>query len=246
MNAKRSSERTTTVPPSAQSNGPLRWVKLAILAGVIAGAAFGAQRLGFFDLRDPQRLAEAIRKVRQVRGIVPLFIVAYGLIASLGLPGFPLTLAGGAIFGLALGSALSWLGALLGACGAYWLARALGGEAIRGLLGKAAGKLDALGERHGFATILRLRLITVMPFNVVNLASGLARVPFREFVAGTALGIIPGTIIYTYFADSLVAGASGAGRTAFVRATLAAALLLALSLVPTLVRRLRGRPSENA
>ncbi|CAN5139275.1 hypothetical protein BH09GEM1_BH09GEM1_19530 [soil metagenome] len=232
--------------PSAPSSGPLRWVKLGLLAAVIAGAAFGAQRLGFFDLRDPQRLAEAIRNVRQVRGIEPLFVLSYGLVASLGLPAFPLTLAGGAIFGLTLGSSLSWLGALLGASGAYWLARVLGGDAIRGLLGNVGAKLDALGERHGFSTILRLRLVTVMPFNVVSLASGLARVPFRAFLAGTALGIIPGTIIYTYFADSLVAGASGAGRTAFVRATLAAGLLLAVSLVPTLVRRLRGNSSEKA
>ncbi len=231
--------------PSAESSKALRWGKLALLAAVIGGAAFGAQRLGFFDLRDPQRLAAAIRHVRQVRFIEPLFVIAYGIIASLGLPAFPLTLAGGAIFGLALGSSLSWLGALLGASGAYALARVLGRDAIHGLLGKLGGKLDALGERHGFTTILRLRLVPVMPFNVLSLASGIAGVPYREFLAGTALGIIPGTIIYTYFADSLVAGVSGAGHTAFVRATLAAVLLLAVSFVPALVRRMRRRPSEK-
>ncbi|MEP6992340.1 MAG: TVP38/TMEM64 family protein [bacterium] len=230
--------------PPTQSSGPQRWIKLGLLVAVIAGAAVGAQRLGFFDLHDPKRLAATIRSVRDVRGIEPLFVLAYGLIASVGLPAFPLTLAGGAIFGLTLGSALSWLGALLGASGAYLLARALGGDAIRGLLGKAAARLEALGERHGFTTILRLRLIPVVPFNVVSLASGLAGVPFRSFLAGTALGIIPGTVIYTYFADRLVAGASGAGHAAFMRATLAAALLLAVSLIPALVRRL-DRPSSE-
>ena len=222
------------------------WLKAVVLGLVIATASLIAWRLGFFTLRDPQRLAAAIRQAREIRGIVPLFVGAYALVTTFGLPAFPLTLAGGAMFGLGLGSALNWAGAVLGACGSYGLARLLGRDALHGLLGRWGGRLDALGARSGFATIFRLRLIPVVPFNLVSLASGLAGVSFPSYAAATALGIIPGTVIYTYFADSLVAGAEGASRQAFIRLGIAAVLLIALSFVPRLAQRLGIGPPASA
>lgn len=212
-------------------------LKAAVLALVLAGASFVAWRLGFFGLRDPRRLAAAIQQARQVRGIVPVFVGVYALAASLAMPALPLTLAGGAMFGLGLGSVLSWAGATIGACGAYGLARLLGRDALHGLLRRWGDRLNAVGAGSGFIAILRLRLVEVVPFNLLNLVSGFAGVPFWSYASATALGIIPGTIVYTYFADSLVAGAQGAGRHAFIRLGIASALLLVLSFAPRFVKR---------
>ena len=222
------------------------WLKAATLALLLAAAALIAWRLGFFTLRDPQRLAAAIRKAREIRWIMPLFVGAYALVTTFGLPAFPLTLAGGAMFGVGPGSVLNWTGAVLGACGSYGLARLLGRDALHGLLGRWGGRLEALGARSGFATIFRLRLIPVVPFNLASLASGLAGVSFPSYAAATALGIIPGTVIYTYFADSLVAGAEGASQKAFIRLGIAAVLLIALSFVPRLAQRLGIGPPASA
>lgn len=222
------------------------WLKAATLALLLAAAALIAWRLGFFTLRDPQRLAAAIRKAREIRWIMPLFVAAYALVTTFGLPAFPLTLAGGAMFGVGLGSVLNWTGAVLGACGSYGLARLLGRDALHGLLGRWGSRFDALGARSGFATIFRLRLIPVVPFNLVSLAAGLASASFPSYAAATALGIIPGTVIYTYFADSLVAGAEGASRNAFIRLGIAAALLIALSFLPLLARRIGIGPPASA
>lgn len=150
------------------------------------------------------------------------------------------------MFGVALGSVLNWTGAVLGACGSYGLARLLGRDALHGLLGRWGSRLDALGSRSGFATIFRLRLIPVVPFNLVSLAAGLAGASFPSYAAATALGIIPGTVIYTYFADSLVAGAEGASRNAFIRLGVAAVLLIALSFLPLLARRIGIGPPTSA
>ncbi len=222
------------------------WLKAATLALLLAAAALIAWRLGFFTLRDPQRLAAAIRKAREIRWIMPLFVAVYALVTTFGLPAFPLTLAGGAMFGVGLGSVLNWTGAVIGACGSYGLARLLGRDALHGLLGRWGSRFDALGARSGFATIFRLRLIPVVPFNLVSLAAGLASASFPSYAAATALGIIPGTIIYTYFADSLVAGAEGASRNAFIRLGIAAALLIALSFLPLLARRVGIGPPASA
>ena len=220
------------------------WLRAAILIGILVGTTLLAWKFGFFALRDPKRLAEAVRRARDIRLIAPLFVVSYAVIAGLGLPATPLTLAGGAIFGTVLGSVLNWCGAVLGASVSFLLARMLGRDAVRGMLGRWSEKLDALGDRSGFATLFRLRLVPVMPFNVLSFAAGLAGIPFRSYLAATALGIIPGTLVYTYFADSLLAGVEGASRRAFVRVALAAALLLAISFAPTLIQRIRGKPTS--
>ncbi|MGQ0712158.1 MAG: TVP38/TMEM64 family protein [Gemmatimonadaceae bacterium] len=217
------------------------YVRLALLALILAAGGYAAHRIGVFELRDPDRLAQAIRSAREIPALPAIFVLAYALATLLGLPGSLFTLAGGAIFGIALGSLLNWSGAVIGAAGAYVLSRYFGSEAIRSLLGRHARALDALTQRAGFATIFRLRLIPVVPFNVLNFAAGLAPVPFRPYALATALGIIPGTIVYTYFADSLLAGVTGARDRALLHVAVAGALLIAISFGPALVRRARKR-----
>lgn len=218
--------------------------RLAILVVLVVGAVLLASRLGLFELRDPRHLAAVVRQAREVRWIAPRFVVVYGVVASFGLPATPFTLAGGAIFGTVLGSIFNWCGAMLGAIGSFMLAKLLGRDALRRLLGRRADRLDGLVERGGFATMFRLRLLPVVPFNVLSFAAGIAGVRFRDYVLGTALGIVPGTIVYTYFADSLISGAEGASRAAFAKVGIAAGLLLVVSFAPRLLRRVRrGRAS---
>jgi uncharacterized membrane protein YdjX (TVP38/TMEM64 family) len=215
------------------------YLRLAVLAVVLAAAGYAAYHLGILDLRDPERLGDAIRRAKGVPALPVLFVLGYAIATIFGLPGTVFTLGGGAIFGTLLGSLLNWIGATLGALGAYALAKRLGSEGVRTLLGRHASALDALTSKAGFATLFRLRLIPVVPFNALNFAAGLAPAPFREYALSTALGIIPGTVVYTYFADSLVAGVTGARQSALVHVAIAGALLIAISFVPALARRLR-------
>jgi uncharacterized membrane protein YdjX (TVP38/TMEM64 family) len=218
-------------------------VRLAALALILAAAGYGAHRLGVFDLRDPARLAAAIRNVRDVPALPVLFVLAYGVATVVGFPATAFTLAGGAIFGTAVGSLVNWIGATIGAIGAYALARTVGGDAVRRILGRRAARLDALTARAGFAPLFRLRLIPVVPFNALNFAAGLAPVAFRPYALATALGIIPGTVVYTYFADSLISGATGARSRALLHVALAGALLIAISFGPALAGWVKRRLS---
>jgi uncharacterized membrane protein YdjX (TVP38/TMEM64 family) len=224
-------------PPARRGRG---YVRLAVLVAILAAAGYTAYRLGVFELGKPERLGDVIRRASDVPALPVLFVLAYVVATVFGVPGTVFTLAGGAIFGVLFGSFLNWVGATLGAVGAYTLARRLGSDAVRDLLGRRATTLDTLSSKVGFATLFRLRLIPVVPFNALNFAAGLVPAPFRAYVLSTALGIIPGTVVYTYFADSLVAGVTGARDRAFVHVAIAGALLIALSFVPTLARRLHG------
>lgn len=228
----RESEHKTTPPPRRGA-----WLRLTIFVVILLSLWYAARLLGFDQYISAERIGTTIRDAREVPYAAAIFVLVYVGVATIGLPGLPLTLAGGAIFGVAYGIALTWLGATLGATGAYLLARTLGGNALHRLLGKRAGTLDRLLDDGAFLTMLRLRLIPVVPFNALNFGAGLAGVRIAPYVAATAIGILPGTSVYTYFADSLLAGTDGARQTAFIRVAIAGVLLLALSYAPALAKR---------
>lgn len=219
--------------------GSAHWWRAAVLVLVLVGSAIALRRLGVPSLDDGPRVVAAVREWRDVPAAPLLFIAVYALVATLGIPATPLTLAGGAIFGTALGSLYTWSGAVLGGTGAYFLARALGMETLQRLLGARAARLEAAaGDAAGsFAALLRLRLLPLVPFNVLNVGAGVAGMHLPSFLAATALGIIPGTVVHTYFADALLSGVEGARSSAMLRMVVAGVLLVVLSFLPAIARR---------
>jgi uncharacterized membrane protein YdjX (TVP38/TMEM64 family) len=101
---------------------------------------------------------------------------------------------------------ISVLGLTLGAAISFLLARRLGREYVEK---KYVNKIKKLKEydthlkERGFLTILILRLITIIPYELINLAGGLSRIKFLDFILATILGIIPGTLIAIFFARTL-------------------------------------------
>lgn len=212
----------------------VRVAALVVLLGA-AGWAVRAAPVSFF--RDPLGLAA---RLRAIPAAPAAFVALYALAATLALPATPFTLAGGIVFGFAQGALLNWVAATVGATGSYFLARGLGADAIRRMLGRHAEHVDRLSRQTTAMTIGQLRLIPLVPFDGLSVAAGLARVRAGAFIAGTALGIIPGTLVYTWFARSLAEGVSGASRVAWMELAAASAVLLALSFLPWIVRRRRG------
>ncbi len=168
----------------------------------------------------------------------PAFVLFYALASALDFSGLVLTLVGGAVFGFRLGALLNSIGANLGANAAFWLARVLGRQGLRSLLGARLAGFDRVTLEQGPLWLFRFRLIPLVPFNLLNVAAGLSAMPWPGYAVATAAGMLPGTLVYTYFADALVAGAAGSAHAALGRLGVAAGLLLVLSLTPALVQRL--------
>jgi uncharacterized membrane protein YdjX (TVP38/TMEM64 family) len=224
------------LPERAPAGRRAAYLKLALLLAIVAGALVAARALGLFRFTDLPTLARTVRGLEQRPYMAPLFVAIYALATTLALPGSVLSLAGGAIFGFGLGTLLNWLGASIGATLAYFLARALGLDAVRRILGRRADALERLAGTHGFATVLRLRLIPVVPFNMLNFAAGLAGVRARDYLLGTVIGLLPACAVYTYFADALLSGAAGV-QGVLVKAVGAGAVLVGLSFLPGAVKR---------
>lgn len=125
-----------------------------------------------------------------------LFIAVYAGLALIPVPKPVLTGAGGALFGLWAGASLSLAGALVGAVISFGLGRLLGREAVDRLLRGRLARVDALLADHGLSAVLIVRLLPLVPFIAVNYASGLSGVRFRDYVLGSAIGMVPGSLAY--------------------------------------------------
>jgi uncharacterized membrane protein YdjX (TVP38/TMEM64 family) len=167
------------------------------------------------------------------------FVLGYAVAAVALLPGSFLTVAAGAIFGLARGTGYVFLGATLGACLAFLVARYLARGAVerRVAAHPRFAAIDRAIGREGLKIVLLLRLSPVFPYNLLNYALGLTGVRFRDFLLAS-VGMLPGTLLYVYYGKvigDLAAVAAGAQveRGAAYWATLA--LGLAATLGATLV-----------
>jgi uncharacterized membrane protein YdjX (TVP38/TMEM64 family) len=131
-----------------------------------------------------------------------VYMILYAAGVCLFLPGTLLTGLGAAIFGPYWGFVYVWFGAMAGASAAFVIGRTLGREFAASLIGDRLRKYDDAIGRNGFATVLYLRLV-YFPFTPMNFGMGLTKVRFWDYFAGTGLGIIVGTFIFTFFIGTL-------------------------------------------
>jgi len=148
----------------------------------------------------PESLGASLERMGMWAPLV--FIGVYAVGVCLFVPGTLLTGLGAAIFGPYWGFLWVWIGAMAGAAVAFIIGRILGREFAASLIGDRLKKYDDGIERNGFAAVLYLRLV-YFPFTPMNFGMGLTKVRFWDYVAGTALGIIVGTFIFTFFIGTL-------------------------------------------
>jgi len=91
---------------------------------------------------------------------------------------------------------------MTGASLAFFIGRYLGRNFAASMIGGRLQKYDDAVERNGFATVLYLRLL-YFPFTPMNFGMGLTNVRFWDYFFGTALGIMAGTFIFTFFVGAL-------------------------------------------
>ncbi|XVQ09740.1 TVP38/TMEM64 family protein [Spirillospora sp. CA-255316] len=133
-----------------------------------------------------------------------VFAVCYALAVTALIPGSVLNASAGALFGVALGSGAVLVGATAGAALSFGLARMMGRPAVARYTGSGRlARLESYLSRRGFESILVLRMVSMFPFGAVNYGAGVAGVGFGPYMAGTMLGIVPGTLVYTGLGKAL-------------------------------------------
>ena len=174
------------------------WTRLAVLVVLIG---VGASLVMVAD----DLSVDGIRAV--VEGIGPwaslVYVGLYVLATVILLPGTPFTVAAGVVFGPWLGLGVVLTGATLGATGSFLIGRAVGRDAVVQLAGRRVRAIDRALERNGLVSVLIMRLIPLFPFNVLNLVCGVTGLKLRDYIVGTAVGIIPGTALLVIAGGSI-------------------------------------------
>jgi uncharacterized membrane protein YdjX (TVP38/TMEM64 family) len=180
----------------------LKWV-----AAVAAVAALGAALFLLPLDRWLLALVETMRGAGLAGAL--LYVGAYVAACVLFLPGSILTLAAGFAYGPVQGTLLVMVASMLGAT----LAFVLGRTVLRGRIERRLAAhprfaaVDRAVAAQGFKVVLLLRLSPLFPFNVLNYALGLTRVPLRTYALASLIGMFPGTLLYVYL-GSLVTSAA--------------------------------------
>jgi uncharacterized membrane protein YdjX (TVP38/TMEM64 family) len=179
---------------------PKAVIKLAVLVLFVTTAILV---LRFTPLKAFVSVDALSRLIDNAGFLAPLvFILVYAVGVCLFIPGTILTGLGAALFGPYWGFLWVWIGAMLGAGSAFIIGRTLGRDFAAASIGNRLKKYDDAIERNGFATVLYLRLI-YFPFTPMNFGMGLTKVKFRDYMAGTGLGIVVGTFVFTFFVGTL-------------------------------------------
>lgn len=178
------------------------WIRFAL--GVILILA-GVSALLLSPLRYQisfNSIVQAVESARQ-SGWSGLVFFCFFTIAVLALPITVFPIIGGVLFPFWAALPLNLLAATTGAYLAFILTRFFGRDAIETMLKGKLKMFDHLAAVEGFRTVLVLRLVGVPPFIVANYALGLSGIRTRDFLLGTALGIIPWMALITFTAHSL-------------------------------------------
>ena len=258
----------SAIPPTTdRPRSPIRRLAPLIVIVLLAVAAYVLIGRGGISLEELVRHRATIgafvaeHRVLAVLSYIALYIVA----VALSLPGAVfLTVSGGFLFGLAVGTSAAVIGATIGATIIFLIARTALGEPLLRRAGPRAAQLAQGFRDDAFSYLLFLRLVPAFPFFLVNLVPAFAGVRLLPFVTATAIGVIPGALVYAFAGtglDSVIAAQEAAnsaclaaGRTdcrmifdaknvltpQLIGALIALGLL---ALVPVIVKRLRARAS---
>ncbi|MFF9147968.1 TVP38/TMEM64 family protein [Streptomyces sp. NPDC014861] len=195
-------------------------------------------------LYEPQRLLASGWPQTGGAGAVLLFALAYGLCTAAFVPRPVLNLAAGALFGTAAGLTAAVAGTVLGAGIAFTLGRVLGQDALRPLVkGRWLRAADGQLSRHGFRSMLAVRLFPGVPFAAANYCAAVSRMGYVPFLLATAIGTVPNTAAY------VVAGAQAGepGSPAFlISAGFIVVSGLAAAVVAWRKRHALRRPAADA
>lgn len=216
-------------------SGQWKFLLLGILILAGAAALLFTPLSAYFTEEGLRQLLGSLRDTWWT----PLIVIALLIIASpVGIPTTPLLL-GGAAFGVWLGSLYNTVGLILGAAVSYELARLLGRDFVVAVTGDRIRGVEKRFQRFAFWPLVQLNFMP-LPFPVLNFGAALSGVPRALFLGAMTVGLIPSTVLHTYFMNALVA-ADWDKRGLFLGLYIAAFLLFNVITGYPWIRRQRKR-----
>jgi uncharacterized membrane protein YdjX (TVP38/TMEM64 family) len=150
--------------------------------------------LDLFSFTNPAEVKKLVLSYGVYAPII--FIILFTFVPLTLFPDAILAIAGGLIFGLVQGSLYIMIGAVLGATLSFFLARFYSDWLRNKLQSEKFLNIDKSVKQNGFLIIFLLRLIPLVPFDIISYSAGFSSVRYKDFIFATLLGIIPGVVVY--------------------------------------------------
>ncbi|MDX2308719.1 MAG: VTT domain-containing protein [Hyphomicrobium sp.] len=182
-----------------------RWLPLAALAAAMALVfAMGWHRYISFETIGRNYEVMKAFIAANFAAALAIYVLAYIAVVALSLPGgLIMTLAGGLLFGWQWGAPATVIAATIGATIVFLIAKSSIGDALAAKAGPWLSSLKEGFRENALSYLLFLRLVPAFPFVVVNLAPALLGVSLGTYILGTFLGIIPGTVAFSFTGSGL-------------------------------------------
>jgi len=179
-------------------------------------------------------LKQATEAINSLGYMAP--VVFFGVCVLRGLILFPCGIAsilGGMLFGALFGTILTLTGLTAGSVCTFYLARGYGRVWAQRILKHKYDRYEGYVSRNSFYSVFLMRVVPVLPFDVVSCIAGMSRTKVDKFILGTFTGSLPGVMIYTYFGNSL-------RSLSTKRVLISAAIITIFAVVPFTYRYLTG------
>jgi uncharacterized membrane protein YdjX (TVP38/TMEM64 family) len=174
-----------------------------------------------------------------------LIILAYTPACFLMFPRPLITLAAVIAFGPWLGFLYALIGIVGSAVVTYYVGKRMKRDTVRRLGGPGLDRMIEVLRKHGLLAMTLLRLVPIAPFFVEGVVAGAVRLKLWHLVAGTAIGMLPGTLATTIFGDQLESALSGGSINWWLVAGCAAALVAGIVAVKRWFSKMAGRMTAN-
>ena len=220
--------------PAGAMTHPRRWLLGVVILLVMAGAA--ATVWLFEGVISAQTLQAKIGSL----GIwAPVgFVVLYAIATVAMVPGSIFDLAGGALFGPYLGCLLDLTGCSLGAALSFLVGRYIARDWAERRAGPRLQAVMKSVDEEGWRFVGFVRLLPIVPYNVMNYLLGLTRIPFHHYMIATVVFMSPSTVVYTWIGHASREAIAGETDNLYY-ALIALGLLAAMLMLPRLYKRLR-------
>ena len=192
-------------PHAVRAGRAPAWGKLALIAAIVAALALAWRYTSLKDIVSPERVLDWARELGRHPWTPVALAAAYTPAAFVLFPRPLLTLFAVVAFGPLLGFAYGMAGILLAALATYYAGVALPPGTLRRLGGASVEQVTDVLRRRGLTAVFAVRVVPVAPFAIEGMIAGAARIRLVDFMAGTFLGMLPGTLATSVFGDQLAA-----------------------------------------
>jgi uncharacterized membrane protein YdjX (TVP38/TMEM64 family) len=184
--------------------GKRQWIELVAVLSLLLALAASWRWTPLSEWVDIERLSGW---VYAMKGSLLVPVAVMGTYVAGGLLMIPVTLlvgATGIVFSPAIGTLYALAGCLLSGLAAYGVGAKLGRDTIHKLSGKRSARISRRLADNGIIAVAIIRNLPMAPFTIVNMMAGASRIKLKDFLVGTAIGMLPGILGVVVFSDRLL------------------------------------------